>query len=300
MAILQIGVPKCGNFWLYQILQQILQKAGRDRKSFIQQQAIYQLAKSWDLNFPDQAKIDVLEITDLQLSYRISSIFRKPIEDLQQYIASTPHVWTHSPICKKSPEVLEAFAHKVYIIRDPRDRAISAAKYYCSPYMLKYFPQEETDPQKYLDKHFERLMTEWVWHVYDHLRVSKAHNIHIIFYENLLEQFQSVLGPLLQYLEIPLSSGERLAIEEAVSFSTLKAKNPKHLKKGKANYWREQLNTEQLRQAEMIAGPLLQVLNYSPSTDKISRLPSFSSGKVDFIALKESIIQSQQPLYEEK
>lgn len=300
MSILQIGVPKCGNFWLYQIIQQILLKSGRDRTSFIQKQPIYGLAKTWDLNFPDQSKIDVMEITDVQLSYRISSIFRKPVENLQHYIDSTSHVWTHSPICKRSSEVMNAFAHKVYIIRDPRDRAISASKYYCSPYMLKYFPQEETDPQKYLDKNFNRLITDWVWHVYDHLRLSSEDNIHIIFYENLLNHFQQSFDALLHYLGISLTDEKRLEIEEAVSFSTLKVNNPKHLKKGQANYWREQLTAKQIEQAEIIAGPLLKALNYSQSKANVKHMPAFTSDKIDFTALKESIIQSQQPLYEEK
>ena len=83
MHILQGGAPKCGNFWLYQIIQQVLARSGHDTTSFIQQQPIYALARDWDLNYPDQAKIDVLEITDLQFSYRISSIYPQVIRSRQ-------------------------------------------------------------------------------------------------------------------------------------------------------------------------------------------------------------------------
>src|SRR5690554_1785514 len=164
MKILQSGVPKCGNFWLYQIIQKTLQRAGRPSFSYIEGHPIYELAKTWDLNFPDQAKIDVLEITDLQLSYRISSIFRMPIADFPEYLSKTNHVWTHSPVCKRSGDVFRQMDKIIYIIRDPRDRAISAARYYCSDYMLKYFPQEEGDLTQFLSKNFDRLMEEWVWH----------------------------------------------------------------------------------------------------------------------------------------
>src|SRR5690606_6747508 len=132
MKLLQGGAPKCGNFWLYQLLQQVLKAAGQSPSSFIRNQPIYQLAQGWDLNYPSQAGIDVLDITDLQCSYRISSIYRMPAEPLQAYVAQTDHVWTHSPICKRSEQVFRLFDKKLYIIRDPRDRALSASRYYTS------------------------------------------------------------------------------------------------------------------------------------------------------------------------
>ncbi|MEJ8800778.1 hypothetical protein [Pontibacter sp. H249] len=113
-------------------MQQLLDKTGADTTSFIQKQPIYTLAKEWDLNYPSQASIDVLDVTDLQYSYRISSIYRMPVVDIENYITQTNHVWTHSLICKRSDELFTLFNKKVYIVRDPRDRAISAAKYYTS------------------------------------------------------------------------------------------------------------------------------------------------------------------------
>ena len=287
MKILQGGVPKCGNFWLYQIIQEILKRAGRDASSFIEKQPIYQLAKDWDLNYPTQASIDVLDITDLQCSYRISSIYRMPIVSVENYVAETNHVWTHSPICKKSEEVLRHFDKKIYIIRDPRDRAVSASKYYTSEYMLKYYPQEETDPEKFLNKNFESLMKEWVWHVFDHLRMSQGNNIHILFYENLLADFQEELSRLLEYLELELSTSEMKAIEKEVSFDKLKQTNPKHLKTGKSGYWQEQLSEEQKQKAEAIAGPLMEDLGYINGG-----IPQFQKSytEEDFEHLRQRII----------
>lgn len=297
MRMLQSGVPKCGNFWLYQIIQQILRSTGRNTTSFIEQQPIYSLAKAWDLNFPEQSRIDVLEITDLQYSYRISSIFRMPIDDIENYVAQTHHVWTHSPICKKSDEVLKLFDKKVYIIRDPRDRAISAAKYYCSDYMLKYFPQEEKDPKRFLQKNFEDLMHEWVWHVFDYLRLSPTYNIHIAFFEGFMLDFQQELNRLLDYLEIDLEADQKVALEKAMSFTALKSKNPKHLKKGESGYWMDQLTDEQIEKAAIIAGPLIRYLNYPVERNKPM---AFSTEPVhhDFKRLKEEILQSQEKLYQ--
>ncbi|TPE46268.1 sulfotransferase domain-containing protein [Pontibacter mangrovi] len=298
MKILQGGAPKCGNFWLYQILQQVMQRSGHTVTSFIQRQPIYELAKTWELNYPSQASIDVLDVTDLQYSYRISSIFRMPLESIADYVEQTDHVWTHSPICKRSGELFSLFDKKVYIVRDPRDRAISAAKYYTSEYMLKYYPQELTDPQQYLEAHFEELMLEWVWHVFDHLRYSREHNIHIAFYEGFLLDFQGELARLLDYLEVDLSEKEREELQEAMSFATLKSKNPKHLKKGQSGYWMDQLTDAQAEQADVIAGPLIRCLNY-PQYKGESMSYSPEPPHQDFEELIQEIITSQQPLYQE-
>lgn len=295
MSVLQCGAPKCGNFWLYKIIQQILTRDGRNTTSFIEQQPIYDLARKWDLNFPEQARIDVLEVTDLQYSYRISSIFRMPIEDIRSYVSSSPHTWTHSPVCKRTGQLLPLYDKKIYIVRDPRDRIISAAKYFCSDYMLKYFPQEEKDPARFLEKHFDDLMYEWVWHVLDYLRLSTRYNIHIAFFEGFLMNFQEELAKLLQYLKIDLSPADREALEEAVSFKTLKKKNPDHLKKGRSGYWRDVLTDEQADRAAAIAGPLVSLLGYPMHKNA----PMTYASEIDLHQaefLKEIILQHQEQL----
>ncbi|MFD3001934.1 sulfotransferase domain-containing protein [Pontibacter toksunensis] len=296
MKILQGGAPKCGNFWLYQIIQQILSRTGRDTTTFIQQHPIYELAKTWDLNYPSQASIDVLEITDLQYSYRISSIFRMPVTDIEDYLTRTNHVWTHSPICKRSGELMRLFDKKVYIVRDPRDRVISASKYYCSEYMLKYYPQEEKDPQQFLEKKFEKLMHEWVWHVFDHLRLQREYNIHISFYEGFLLDFQQELERLLHYLGVELNQSQQDELQEAMSFAALKSKNPKHLKKGQSGYWMDQLTDEQVEKADIIAGPLIRFLQY-PGQKGQPMTFSPNPAHHDFEQLKQEIIASQEALY---
>lgn len=295
MKLLQMGAPKSGNFWLYKILKSVLKASGKDQKNFIEQQPIYQLAKSWDLNYPEQAQIDMIDITDIQTSYRISSIYRQPIENILTYLSQTGHVWTHSPICKASEEVYSYFSHKVYIIRDPRDRAISAANYYCSPYMLKYFPQPEKDPKKYLEQHFDGLMQTWVWHVFDHLRLSKELNIQVLFYESFLNDFQEELIRLLKYLQIDLSVPQRKMLEDDLSFATMKRQNPKHLKKGTFGYWQDQLNAQQKERTEIIAGPLLKILGYHDLA-KTGAFNPPTHFDLDYKKLKEDIILSQKKM----
>lgn len=295
MKILQSGVPKCGNFWLYQIIQQILERSGYDTKSYIEQHPIYALAKNWELNFPDQNRIDVLEITDLQYRFRISSIFNMPIDDIEAYVKKANHVWTHSPVCKRSREVFQLFDKKIYIIRDPRDRALSAAKYYCSDYMKKYFPQPESDPDRFLEQNFEKLMKEWVWHVWDHLRLSHEHNIHIAFFEGFNTNFQKELNLLLNYLGIEFSDAQKAELQHATSFEKLKAKNAKHLKKGESGYWTTKLNDSQIESARIIAGPLMQHLGYPFEKDELVRFTRKHINS-DVERLKQALQESQGAL----
>lgn len=293
MKILQIGYPKSGNFWLYQILEQLLEMTGKSTKSFIQQHPIHELARGWDLNFPEQADIDVLDITDLQTTYRISSIFKMPVEDLDEYLQKTNHVWTHSPVCKRSEEIFSHFGKKIYIIRDPRDVLLSASRYFCSDYMLKYFPQEESEPQAFLEKNFEKILKQWSWHVWDHLRLQEKSELHICYYEGFLNDFQQEFSRLLEYLNLRLTEDEKQKLEEAVSFSHLKKKNPKHLKKGSQGQWRNGLSEEQQAKANAIAEPLLTYLGYDEETTDFRRnFPSEAAAE-----LKEQIIASQQILY---
>ena len=295
MKILQIGYPKSGNFWLYQILEQLLEMTGNGSKSFIQQHPVYPLAKNWDLNFPEQADIDVIDITDLKTTYRISSIFKMPVENMEAYLQKTNHVWTHSPVCKSSEKIFSAFDKKVYIIRDPRDMLLSASRYYCSDYMLKYFPQEETDPKAFLEKNLEDLTQQWVWHVWDHLRLQEKNKIHICYFEGFLHDFQQEFSLLLDYLQLEMTLKEREKLEEAVSFSQLQKNNPKHLKRGSHGQWTSGLTEEQKEKTNILAGPLLDYLGYGKEDfekfDFRRSFPTQDAGK-----LKEELIASQKIL----
>ncbi len=297
MSILQCGAPKSGNFWLYKIIQQVLSAAGKITTSFIEQQPVYPVACGWKLHFEGQARIDMIDITDLQDVCRISNIYRMPIDSIAAYARQAPHVWTHSPVCKRSGEVFDAFEKKVYIIRDPRDRVLSAARYYCSPYMQRYYPQKEKEPEQFLKNHYDTMMSYWVWHVYDHLRLSEQHNIHICFFEGFIMDFQKELGSLLRYLGIRLTPAQREQLEKLVSFARMKRNNPDHLKKGEAGYWMDQLSDNRIDKAEVIAGPLIRYLGYPAGKHEAMRFAK-KLPPVDFQQLKEEIMASQGRLLE--
>lgn len=294
MKLLQAGYPKSGNFWLYQIIKNIFLSAEGTHSTFIEKHPVQELAQEWKLGYPEQAKIDVIDITDLQVVYRISSIFRMPLDDIPKYLEKTNHVWTHSPICKRSPHVYNYFDKKVVIIRDPRDMVLSAASYFCSEYMLKFFPQPDRDPEIFLINNFDRLMREWVWHVYDHLRLQKELNIHISFFEGFREDFYKEFSLLLEYLEMDLSKEKKEKVKQAVSFATLKKKNSAHLRKGKSGTWMNKLTVEQIEKASVIAGPLISFLGYPEKGGEMTYFRNFPHS--NFEKLKEEILLSQSKL----
>lgn len=262
MKILQAGAAKSGNFWLYTIIEKILDRAGERQKSFVKSQPIYAEARNWQLSYPSQADIDMLDIENEGCYWRISSRIREPVTDIDNYIQSTSHVWTHSRICERSLEVYPKFDKIVYIIRDPRDRLLSEAKFAFSDYMKTHFPSTTRDPDDYLEKNLPASMNRWRWHVYDHLRYADELDIHIIFYERLLKDFGNELDRLLEYLEVPLHNEHRQAIREEVKFSSMKKENDKHLKKKHYGNWALRLNQDQKKMAEDINEHLLHILRY--------------------------------------
>ncbi|MGK7392769.1 MAG: sulfotransferase domain-containing protein [Candidatus Cyclobacteriaceae bacterium M2_1C_046] len=262
MKILQAGAAKSGNFWLYKIIDNIFKAKEISKKSFVRDHPIYELAKDWKLSYPEQSSIDMLDIENRKCFWRISSIFRKPIENIDDYIAGTSHVWTHSLICDRSPEIYKKFDKVVYIIRDPRDRILSEAKFAFSDYMQQYFPCEEKSPEEYLEKNFVKSMNRWRWHVYDHLRFAKELDIHVVFYERLLKDFDAEFDRLLNYLDISMDERKKQWVNEQVQFNTMKKENARHLNKKHYGTWDKVLNEKDKEIAEEINEQLLKMMKY--------------------------------------
>lgn len=262
MLILQSGMAKSGNFWLYRILKNILDSAKLEQKSFIQSNPIYEVAKTWPLSFDEQAGIDVIDVTDHGCFYRISHIFRYPIEDIQTHLNQCRHVWTHSPMCSMSFQVFSYFDKIVYIVRDPRDVAISMAKFAFTPYSRRFIPHNEPDFETFLAKNLPGMTEYWVQHVGNHLLNKGQLNIYFVFYERLLADFDNELCNLLGYLDIQLDTEEIERIRQNVAFDAMKARNPCHVRQGKAGGWANTLTRTQQKQVVKVSGQLLDLLNY--------------------------------------
>ena len=273
MNILQVSAPKTGSFWLNTILKNILEKKNIRVSSFIKQQPVFAEIKEKDLSFKEQAAVDMMDIQEDGFFYRVSSILKEPINDLEAYSNSATLAWTHSTWCTKSHSIFDLFDKKVCIVRDPRDRALSSAKFAFTPYMQKHYPTSYSDPDEYLAAEFENLMKQWVWFYGNYLLRKERLDLHFIFYENLLNDFDREFDLLLKYLNLPLSDRQKKEIAEAVSFKSMKEDSPGHLQKGRSMKWIEQLSPVQQKIASENAGTLMEILNYPLSAEEKEKQP---------------------------
>lgn len=262
MKILQAGYPKSGNFWLYRLLQSVMGQAGLERKSFIRQQPIYELAKNWELSYPEQADIDMLDILYPKCFFRISSAYRWPVENISEYVRQSSHVWTHSNICPTSHEVFPLFDKIVYIIRDPRDVLLSKTRFAFTPYMQKHYPTYHPHQEEFRKKELEAVMDAWRWHVQEYLRHARQLNVYLLFYERLKDDAEAELARLLDYLELKLSARDQQQVLERISFNKMKNNNPQHVRKGSLYGWMDELSEEENLRALSYCYPLLKLLGY--------------------------------------
>ncbi|MHA6278599.1 sulfotransferase domain-containing protein [Salinimicrobium sp. CAU 1759] len=274
MNILQISAPKSGSYWLNTILKKTLVKKGQEISYFIKQQPEYEDLKQKKLSFKGQAGTDMLDIEDQGTFYRVSSLLKKPVPDLQKYAQEATLAWTHSTWCSKTAEVFTLFDRKICIVRDPRDTALSAAKFAFTSYMKQHYPTSYTSAEDFLEGEFERLLDQWVWFYGNYLLHSAKLDLHFVFYENLLKSFSKEYDSLLKYLEIELSKEEKKEIEEEVSFSSLKEESPRHLQKGKSRKWVEKLSLDQIEKASVKAGALMRIFGYPLTPGEGDKLPA--------------------------
>lgn len=274
MLILQAGIAKSGNFWLYTLLQSICQHGGLEQRSFIQHHPIYAQARTWKLSHAGQADVDALDIEPRGCHFRISRVFREPIADIDAYLRQCSHVWTHSPICPRSFSVLPKFDGITYIIRDPRDVVVAVSHYVFTPHFrANYPPHYEKDPDAFRALVLDGMLRDWVQHVGGYLQHKDQLRIHVVFYERLLHEFRAELAGLLGYLGIGLDEAAIQQVESEVGFAAMNKENPFHVRRGKSDEWRQVFTAGQKEQAERIAGRMLKLLNYPLAADTSPSLP---------------------------
>lgn len=263
MKIIQIGMEKSGNLWLWRIIESILARAGIEKKSFIKKQPLYDVIKT-----SYKATLEKQDIDSIEIHKNVSYYFYPfTIDDVDKYINSVSHVWCHSLYNDGSQKILSRFDKIVYIVRDPRDMLVSFARYVFNPVCYQKAAVQEDNPTDYIQSNYRHNVRRWVQHVGRYLRHKNLLNIHFIFYERLLYEFDSELKRLLEYLKINLNENEVQAIKHEVSFASMQKRNPDHLTKGAYGQWLEALTNKQKNEILNIAGPLLHLLNY-PEDDK--------------------------------
>ncbi|MGB8475141.1 MAG: sulfotransferase domain-containing protein [Candidatus Acidiferrum sp.] len=270
-SILQAGFPKSGNFWLWNIIESSLRQAGIPNRSYVRKRPIYRLAKHWKLAFKGQAGMDFLRILPEGQWYTILPVFYWPIPDLKAYVRASSHVWTHDPIFNETVSTFRLFSKIVYLIRDPRDIALAAQRFYGNDFMRK-FAGSYGNNQRIPDR-------EWGNNVASFLRRQKELRVHIVFYERLLWQWESEYDRLLDYLDLRLTDRKKEAVRRVASFAEMKKGSPLHLNRGKAYTWVGQMDLSEQEKFSRFFAPFLEFLGYprrasQAASHPIPKLPS--------------------------
>jgi aryl sulfotransferase len=279
MHILQIGYPKSGNYWLYKIIQEALDIAGIEQKNYIRHHPIYPIAREWALSYPEQVDINMMDILYPGCFFRISSIFRKRIEDLETYISSNTHIWSHSNYCPTSKQVFPLLDRIVYIIRDPRDVALSKADFAFTPYMMKHYPTWHKSSLEYLQEEAVTIAREWNAHIEDYMKYAERHHILILFYERLQQDFEQELQLLLYHLGFSFSANQRKRIARRVNAERMRRQSPQHVRKADHYKWMDEMPEDIIKQMNTITGDLLHELGY-PIERAGEQLPAWKQRKI--------------------
>lgn len=262
LHILQNGIPRSGNVWLGHLIRDLLTEAGIPIRQHLHGHPVADALAGEDLGIAGIQHTDFIQISPLRCFYTILENFRWPIADLDAYVASSTHVATHSLWSTASAEVYRRFSHRIYILRDPRDTAISFARFLFTPYNRLHMPTAHADPQRFLDAELQNLTQAWTKHVAAHWRKRAEQDIHWLRYERLVLEPMAELTRLAEYLGLGLCTDAVRRVAERNAFAALKERQPQHLFKGRWGQWREDLRTSQVRQVQAIAGPLLRELGY--------------------------------------
>ncbi len=267
LHILQNGVPRSGNVWLAHLIRDLLAAAGRPIRQHLDGHPVAAALAGLDLGIRQVQHTDFIRIQPLRCFYSILENFRWPIEDLDAYVASSSHVLSHSPWCAASSAVYARFSHRIYIVRDPRDQAVSLSRFLFTPYNRLHQPNPHPDPQRLLDAELPAWTADWARHVAAHWRRRDAAGLFWLHYEGLLADPEGALRRLAEHLGLALDPAQIRAVAERNAFAALKARQPRHLVQGRWGQWREVLRPAQVRQVASLAGPLLAELGYPLDLD---------------------------------
>jgi aryl sulfotransferase len=265
-SILHSAIHKSGNYWLARILARIEHHAGLEHRSWVQSQPVHATAVGWTLSYQGQADMDFLRILPGGCWWRISDLHQERIADIEEYVRRCSIVWSHEPVVARHLEVLPLFDRVVYLIRDPRDVAVSLSRYVFTSHVLTNWPPHyERSPESFLRHALDQELRDWVAHVGGWLRIRPRIPFHVVFYERFLHAFEDELRGLVEYLGVDLTEAALAAIEAEVSFRSMHGADPDHVREGRSGQWLAALSDAQQAHALAIAGPMLELLGY-PAT----------------------------------
>lgn len=167
----------------------------------------------------------------------------------------------------------------VYLVRDPRDIAVSYAHYIDNTIDAALRVMRDPDaaiaakPGSISPLLSQRLLT---WS--DHIRSWRSANLPLLLirYEDMLKQPEHTLGSVASFLNWNVEPAVVAAAVEATRFHRLRSEEEEHgyefgasrpfFRSGRSGSWREALSEDQVRQIELDHRPMMLELGYDPTT----------------------------------
>ena len=165
-------------------------------------------------------------------------------------------------------------AKKIVIIRDGRDAAISAMHF--EEWLRSTKQTHGWRPTA----DYWKLLQNWANHADMAIAAAGRHQIYLLRYEDLSENFVAAMQPLLQWLGLAASKALVKSIEARTSFEALTGRErgteaKAVMRKGVIGEWREALLPNERERAWRMAGDQLRALGYTDDGTR-QELPDLS------------------------
>ena len=261
--VLALGYPKCGNVWLRGLLESLLQAGGVNFRQIMESHPIAPILESMDLGIKDQARQDQVRFEPLRAYQDIPAVFSWAIPDIQAYVAATSMAHSHCMWKRETDHLIRAFSHRVVIVRDPRDVAVSWSRWIFSPFNRMHRPTIHPTPDALLAEDLPRRVTEWNEHQKSWLLHRGADlSLHVVFYEQLVDDTPRELDRIAQYLGLEVTGQKLREVAAQHALGEMKKKQPHHVFRGGWGAWLQHLDDRQIHTVQRIAGQMMKALGY--------------------------------------
>ena len=261
--VLVLGYPKCGNVWLRGLMADLLKAGGAPFRQVMENHPISPALERMDLGIREQARQDQVRFTPLRAYQEIPGVFTWAIPDIVEYAASTSMAHSHSSWIPGIGSLVSAFSHRLLIIRDPRDVAVSWSRWMFTPFNLLHRPTLHETPDSLLRSDLRLRVTEWDAHQHGWLRErDRDLSLHTVFYERLVQDTQGELERISDYLGLRVSREFLEKISAKNALGEMKKRQPHHVHRGGWGAWLENLEERQVVEVPKICGTMMRSLGY--------------------------------------
>lgn len=261
--VLVLGYPKCGNVWLRSLMADLLQAGGVPFRQVMENHPVAPAMEQLDLGIREQARQDQVRFTPLRAYQEIPGVFSWAIPDIREYVSATSMAHSHSSWSPGIGPLVSTFSHRILIIRDPRDVAVSWARWMFTPFNRLHRPTLHDAPDALLRSDLRLRVTEWDAHQHGWLRERDGNlSLHTVFYERLVKDTPGELGRIADHLGLLVTRTSLEEISARNALDEMKKRQPHHVHRGGWGAWLENLEERQVVDVRKICGGMMRSLGY--------------------------------------